>query len=90
MMALRSMIQAQHYVHTRILLQPMSNELWRWDALDLARAIRLRQVSSREVVEAVLDRLASVNPSINAVTVVLAEQALAEADRADTAVARGG
>jgi len=84
------MIQAQHYVHTRILLQPMSNELWRWDALDLARAIRLRQVSSREVVEAVLDRLASVNPSINAVTVVLAEQALAEADRADAAVARGG
>src|SRR6266516_6960625 len=90
MMALRSMIQAQHYVHTRILLKPMSNELWRWDALDLARAIRLRQVSSREVVEAVLDRLASVNPSINAVTVVLAEQALAEADRADAAVARGG
>jgi len=76
--------------HLEARRREMSDELWRWDALDLARAIRLRKVSSREVVEAVLDRLASVNPSINAVTVVLAEQALAEADRADAAVARGG
>ena len=29
-----------------------SNELWRWDAVDLAAAIRTRAISSREAVEA--------------------------------------
>src|SRR5213078_2684423 len=38
---------------------------------------------------AVLDRLAAVNPALNAVTVLLADQALAAADRADAAVRRG-
>jgi len=37
----------------------------------------------------VLDRLAAVNPALNAVTVLLADQALAAADRADAAVRRG-
>jgi amidase len=67
----------------------MSDELWRWDAVDLASAIKLGKVSSREAVRSVLDRLEKVNPHLNAVTVVLAEQALADADRADAAVARG-
>jgi Amidase len=67
----------------------MSDELWRWDAVELARAIRLRNVSSREAVGSTLDRLAEVNPRLNAVTVVLHDQALTDADRADAAVARG-
>jgi len=37
----------------------------------------------------VLERLAAVNPALNAVTVLLADEALAAADRADTAVRRG-
>jgi len=67
----------------------MERELWRWDAVELAAAIRMRKISSREAVRSVLERLEAVNPAINAVTVVLAEQALAAADAADAAVKRG-
>lgn len=67
----------------------MTDELWRWDAVELAQAIRLRKASSREAVRSVLDRLGKVNPALNAVTVVMGEQAFADADRADAAVARG-
>ena len=48
-----------------------SRELWAWDAGELARAIRLRQISAREAVRAALDRCAAVNPKINAVVRVL-------------------
>ncbi|HSL27420.1 MAG TPA: amidase [Acidimicrobiia bacterium] len=64
-------------------------ELWRKSALELAQAIRSRQASSREVVEAHLRRIEDVNPSINAVTVVLADRALAAAALADDAVVSG-
>src|SRR2546421_637981 len=67
----------------------METDLWRWDAVELAAAIRTRRISSREATRAVLDRLAAVNPALNAVTVLLADQALAAADRADEAVRRG-
>lgn len=65
-------------------------DLWRMSALELAAAIRSRQASSREVIEAHLRRIEDVNPSVNAVTVVLAERALEEANTADGAVAGGG
>src|SRR5438876_8208252 len=67
----------------------MERDLWRWDAVDLAAAIRTRRISSHEATRAVLERLAAVNPVLNAVTVLLADQALAAADRADAAVRRG-
>jgi amidase len=67
----------------------MSDELWRWDASALAEAIRLGRVSSREAVAASLERLTAVNGTVNAVTVVLAEQALAAADEADRKIKRG-
>ncbi|WP_204623560.1 amidase family protein [Crenalkalicoccus roseus] len=70
-------------------MQHLPPELWTWDAADLARAIRLRAVSSREAVRAVLDRCAVVNPAINAVVEVLEEEALAAADAADAALRRG-
>lgn len=63
--------------------------IWKWDAVDVARGIRSGRISCREAVQASLDRLAAVNPSINAVTSVYAEQALAQADTADRAVLRG-
>ena len=65
-------------------------ELWRMSATELAGAIRSRHVSSREVIEAHLRRIEAVNPLINAVTVVLGEQALQAAKAADGAAARGG
>lgn len=64
-------------------------ELWKWDGVDLARAIRLRQISSRDAVAACLARLDAVNPTINAVVVRLGDEALALADEADAAVKRG-
>src|SRR5512135_3574154 len=59
-------------------------------ATELAEAIRSGQVPSREVVEAHLRRIEEVNPAINAVPVVLGEQALEAAREADRAVASGG
>jgi amidase len=57
--------------------------LWRKCAHELAALIRSKQVSSREVVQSHLDRIAAVNDKVNAVTVTLAESALLAADRAD-------
>ena len=56
---------------------------------ELAGLIRLRQVSSREVVDSQLARIAKVNPVVNALTVILEQEALAAADKADRAVAAG-
>ena len=61
----------------------MTTELWQHSASSLAGLIKKREVSSREVVEAHLARIDEVNSSLNAVTVVLAETALAAADAAD-------
>ncbi|BBK29890.1 amidase [Stella humosa] len=66
-----------------------SDKLWKLDGVELAWLIRSRQVSAREVTQACLDRLDAVNPQINAVVLALHDEALAEADAADRAVARG-
>jgi len=67
----------------------MSNELWRKSAGELALMIRQHDVSSREVVEAHLDRIGEVNHAVNAITVVLADTALAAADAADASEPTG-
>jgi amidase len=67
----------------------MTDDFWRLDASELARLIRLGRVSSREATQSCLARLDAVNPSINAVVRVLAEEALAAAAAADKARARG-
>ena len=59
------------------------------DATALAELIRTGQLSSREVVQAHLDRISAVNPKINAVVTLTAENALEAADAADKAVASG-
>src|SRR5215467_10058347 len=51
--------------------------------------VRGREVSSREVVQAHLDRVEAVNPHINAIVRRLPEQALAAADEADRLAADG-
>lgn len=65
------------------------NEYWRWSAHETAAAVARRDVSVREVVQAALDRLAAVNPALNAVPIVLADEALREADAADRRIAAG-
>ncbi len=67
----------------------MTDALWKWDATALAAAIRARRISSRDAVTACVERMHAVNPALNAVTCDLSEQALALADRADAAIARG-
>jgi Asp-tRNA(Asn)/Glu-tRNA(Gln) amidotransferase A subunit family amidase len=63
------------------------NELNSKSAGELAQLIQKKEVSSREVVEAHLDRIKEVNPEINAVTIVLEESALKLADEVDNSEA---
>jgi amidase len=68
---------------------PVTDELWRLDALHIARLVRTREVTSREVVTSHLERIDQVNGSVRAVVRLLADEALEAADRADAAVASG-
>jgi len=61
----------------------VSGELWRESALGLAEMIRRGDVSSREVIDAHLARIEQVNPALNAVVRVLADEARTQADAAD-------
>ncbi len=56
---------------------------------DLARGLRSREVSAREVVAAHLTRVDEVNPQVNAIVTSTAERAMAEAAQADERLARG-
>jgi amidase len=67
----------------------MSDDLWRWSAHQLAAATRSGAVSAREAVTATLDRVHAVNPALNAIVDVMADEALAAADAADAARLRG-
>jgi aspartyl-tRNA(Asn)/glutamyl-tRNA(Gln) amidotransferase subunit A len=59
------------------------------DATELASLIRGKQLSSREVVQAHLDRIEAINPKINAIVTLLTEDALKGSDAADRAVKNG-
>jgi amidase len=52
-------------------------------AAEQARLIRAGEVTARELLEATLTRIATIDPVLNAYRVVLAERALVEADQAD-------
>ena len=64
-------------------------ELWRIGAGDLAHMIAAGDVTSAEVVDAHLARIDAVNPTLNAITEVLADSAREAAAEADRAVAAG-
>jgi amidase len=65
------------------------NELCKRSAVELARLIASKEVSAREVVDAHLARIDEVNPKVNAVVRVLADEARAAADEADRKIAAG-
>jgi amidase len=67
-----------------------SQELYEMSAVELAARLARKQVSAREVMTAHLTRIERVNPQVNAIVTLVAEQALASAAGADEAVARGG
>src|ERR1700680_1655237 len=56
----------------------------------VAQAIAAKRVSSREVAQSCLDRIAQWQPRLNAFMAIEAEAALAAADAADAALAKGG
>ena len=58
-------------------------------ATELARRIRARQVSARDVMAAHLAQIERVNPQVNAIVTLQADQAMEQAARADEAQARG-
>jgi len=58
-------------------------------ATEQAKAIREKRISSEELVRACLERIAEVNPKLNAVVQLPAATALAQAREADKALAHG-
>ena len=64
-------------------------ELWGLTAVETADLVRGREVSAVEVTQSSLERLAAVNPAINAVVTEMPEEALAEAARVDGSIAAG-
>jgi amidase len=64
-------------------------ELWKLSAGEMAQRVASKDVSSRELVVAHLERIAAVNGQVNAVTAVLADSALIAADIADLEVRTG-
>ena len=67
----------------------MSDHLYELTGLGLAEKIRAREVSSREAVEDLFDRIEALQPKIHAFLSLNRERSLARADEIDAAVARG-
>ncbi|GGQ84513.1 amidase [Kitasatospora griseola] len=63
--------------------------MWKLSAGALAAAVRAGEVSALDVMDAHLDRIAAVNPRINAVTQLFGDRARAEARRIDRRRAAG-
>ncbi|MGI9421743.1 MAG: amidase family protein [Hyphomicrobiaceae bacterium] len=64
-------------------------ELWRMTATETGQRVRGKQISALEVCEAALDRLAKVNPSINAVVATTEADAREAASAIDKSLADG-
>ncbi|MCY4219781.1 MAG: amidase family protein [Gammaproteobacteria bacterium] len=65
------------------------SELWKLGAADIAQKVKAGQIGAVEVIQQTLERLASVNPKINAVVEEMSEQAMDEAQKRDQALFRG-
>ncbi|KAG4070040.1 hypothetical protein HA402_013700 [Bradysia odoriphaga] len=101
-MAAKQFINSLHYAvvtFVRILLtaiygkgqsvKPVTNALLKEPATTLARKIRQKQVTSVEVLEAFISRIAEVNPLLNCVVDNRFDAARKEAAEADALVASG-
>jgi aspartyl-tRNA(Asn)/glutamyl-tRNA(Gln) amidotransferase subunit A len=60
-----------------------------WTLLDAAKAVRDKEISSRELTRALLARIERINPKINAYVTILPEMAMREAAGLDEEIARG-
>ena len=64
------------------------SDLCEMTAVELARKLARREVSAREVMSAHLAQIERVNPKVNAIVTLVAEQAMAGAARADEIIMR--
>jgi amidase len=64
------------------------SELCELSAVDLAARLARKDVSAREVMSAHLAQIERVNPKVNAIVTLVAEQAMAGASKADEAIVR--
>jgi len=71
-------------------MKSQNDPIYYQEASTLAEMIRNKEITSVEVVQAHLDRVAAINPRINGVVTLMGEQALKSATAADKAVAAGG
>ena len=68
--------------------QAADQELCEMSAVELAGRLARKDVSAREVMSAHLARIERVNPTVNAIVTLVAEQAMAGAVKADDAIMR--
>jgi amidase len=71
------------------LLNTTASDLLRYPAVELLAAMHARELSPVDVVGSYLDRIDHVNPRINAVVTLRAEEALVEARQAEKAILDG-
>src|SRR6185436_15269177 len=64
-------------------------EICSLSAVELARRVRARDLSARDVVGGYLKRIADINPRVNAIVTLVADRAMEHAAAADEAQARG-
>jgi aspartyl-tRNA(Asn)/glutamyl-tRNA(Gln) amidotransferase subunit A len=69
--------------------RPITNEPALLSLTEIAEAIATRRISSREATQSCLDRIARWQPQLNAFVAIEASEALAAADAADAALAKG-
>ena len=67
----------------------MSNELHYLELVDIGQRIQRKELSPVEVTQAQLDRIEKVDGALKSYAIVMAEQALAEARRAEAEIAKG-
>ena len=67
----------------------MTTDLCLLTAIELAHRLSKKEISAREVLSAHLEQIDRVNPKVNAIVTLVAEQAFEEADRIDAGIIRG-
>jgi amidase len=67
----------------------MTDDLWKLSAVDMRKGLDAKDFSAVEVMTSVIGRTHTTNPKLNAVVYDYSDKAIAKAERADEALARG-
>lgn len=66
-----------------------SDDIWRWSATNIAQSVTQGSLSAEQVVHAIADRVAAINPQVNAFALLDVESAIDRARVQDSARAAG-